>query len=108
MKRVLLSAVLALLIAPAARANVTNFELSVITFAVTGGGYDPIFFQWQSTPTTQGLDFFGVTSAPGICLQALLIGEPSGPVCPPAVPEPHTAALLGLGLVALASVRRRA
>jgi len=48
---------------------------------------------WQTTPSTQRLDFFGVTNAPGYSITI--------------VPEPATTALLCVGLLRLAVATRR-
>jgi hypothetical protein len=71
---------------------VSNFLIGQIQFTWTG----PIgfaTFNWVSTPLAQRLDFFGLTSAPGIQVTI--------------VPEPTTAAMLGLGLFGLALTSRR-
>jgi hypothetical protein len=76
--------------------NVTNFLIATNTFTI-----DPatlpgtvITFNWQTTPSTQRLDWFGLTTAPGVSITV-------------AVPEPTTAALLGLGMLGLALAGRR-
>jgi len=82
--------------------NVTNFEIAELTFQQKPDDRSiaPLFFDWQSTPTTQRLDFFGVTSARGVCVMALVMDTPGATPCP--IPEPGTAGLLALGLAALA------
>jgi hypothetical protein len=54
-----------------------------------------INFTWRTTPSTQRLDWFGITNAPGTSVTVVPI------------PEPTTVALLGLGLVGLAVAGRR-
>ncbi|HEX5067698.1 MAG TPA: PEP-CTERM sorting domain-containing protein [Myxococcota bacterium] len=52
-------------------------------------------FNWQTSPTTQGLLFFGATPGAGVQLTVV------------PVPEPTTLALFGLGLFGLAVAGRR-
>lgn len=75
--------------------SATNYLIATLTFDVLSGSPAGVFqFDWQTTPPP-GLDFFGVTSAPGVSVTI--------------VPEPSTAALLSVGLLGIAGgVRRRA
>jgi hypothetical protein len=76
--------------------GVTNFQISTTTFIVdmaTPLG-TVLTFNWQTTPSTQRLDYFGVTSAPGVTVTVF-------------IPEPTTGAMLGLGLFGLALAGRR-
>jgi hypothetical protein len=82
--------------APFTPVDVTNVELATTTFFV-----DPttpigtvLTFAWRTTPSTQRLDWFGITNAPGVTVTVV-------------VPEPTTVALLGLGLFGLAVAGRR-
>ena len=82
---------------PAVAPDVTNFLISEVHFIV-----DPltplgtvINFAWQTTPTTQQINFFGLTTAAGYSVTVA------------AIPEPTTAALIGLGLFGLAVAGRR-
>jgi PEP-CTERM motif-containing protein len=77
-------------------AGLTNALIATTTFAVVSDA--PMrdimnSFQWRTAPSTQRLDFFGVTSAPAMYITIM--------------PEPSTAALLGLGLLGLALAGRR-
>jgi hypothetical protein len=75
--------------------GVTAFQISSTRFVVdaTTPIGTVLSFAWQSSPSTQALDYFGVTSAPGITVTV--------------IPEPTTAAMLGLGLLGLALAGRR-
>jgi hypothetical protein len=74
--------------------NGGTFQLSTVTFTAVAQG--TATFTWMIsplTPATQRLDYFGVTNSPGLTITI--------------VPEPTTAALLGLGLLGLAVAGRR-
>jgi hypothetical protein len=71
--------------------NVANFVIGTMQFIA--GAPNTATFVWQTTPLSQRLDFFGVTNAPGVTVTI--------------VPEPTTAAMLGLGLFGLAVAGRR-
>ena len=68
---------------------VVGFVISTITF--TAGALGSTSLEWDDTPFFE-LDFLGLTAAPGITVNV--------------VPEPATAALLALGLLALGAARR--
>jgi len=75
--------------------NVTGFALA--TSGYTAGptntsGWRVATFSWKTVGTGK-LDFFGLTNAPGVSVTI--------------VPEPTTAAMLGLGLLGLALAGRR-
>jgi hypothetical protein len=82
-------------LAPALSVGVTNFVISTVTFTVELDELpgNTITFNWQTTPSTQRLDWFGITNAPGLTVTV--------------IPEPTTAALLGRGLFGLAVAGRR-
>jgi hypothetical protein len=83
-------------IAPSA-VGLTNSVIALTTFNVdpaTPAG-TVINFAWRTTPSTQRLDWFGITNAPGTSVTVVPI------------PEPTTVALLGLGLIGLAVAGRR-
>lgn len=77
--------------------NVTDFVIATqnVTVPALPAG-TVLTWNWQTTPSTQRLDFFGAVGA----VPALSIT-----VVP--IPEPTTAALLGLGLMGLAVAGRR-
>ena len=75
--------------------DVSNFVIATqnVTVPALPGG-TVLTWNWQTTPTTQRLDFFGVTNT----IPALTITV---------IPEPTTAAMLGLGLLGLAMAGKR-
>jgi hypothetical protein len=76
-------------------AGLTDALIATTTFLVTSEDPLPDFssFRWRTAPSTQRLDFFGVTSAPGMYITIM--------------PEPATAEMLAFGLIALAVAKRR-
>lgn len=74
--------------------NAEDFQISTLSFHVLESAPLGVYsFDWQTTPASQRLDFFGLTSAPGASFTV--------------VPEPTSAALLGAGLLGLGLARRR-
>jgi hypothetical protein len=74
-------------------------EQTLATLTATAGAPGFYTINWSGEPG-QELYFFGVTSGPGA---SLVIANTTFQV----IPEPSTALLLGLGLIALASRRPR-
>lgn len=74
--------------------NVTGFLLATTTFLIDPGTAPgtTISFSWVTTPPSLGLDWFGLTSAPGASITV--------------VPEPTAVGLLGFGLLALSIASR--
>jgi hypothetical protein len=86
----------------------SNFLLSQSQFeiknTVTPGTI--ITFTFQTTPTTQDLDWFALTGA-NACAPGGSCAAPGVSITVVPIPEPATAALLGLGVVGLAIAGRR-
>ena len=81
----------------AAAAGVTNLAIGSVA-ATLSGALAPgtvVNFNWRTTPSTQRLDWYGITNAPGTSVTIA------------AIPEPTTAAMIGLGLFGLAFAGRR-
>jgi hypothetical protein len=81
-------------IAPSA-VGLTNAVIATTTFIADAPAGTVINFAWRTTPSTQRLDWFGITNAAGVSVTVVPI------------PEPTTVALLGLGLIGLAVAGRR-
>jgi hypothetical protein len=77
--------------------NVTNFLISSQNYTILPGFEGVLQWRWQTSPSTQQVDFFNFNNAVAP-VPALAITI---------IPEPTTAALLGLGLLGLAAARRR-
>ena len=73
--------------------------LSTVTLIATGLGLVQV--NWHTALDGEQLDFFGLTNAPGTTFCIPGDGDPCA-----LIPEPGTAGLLGLGLVALAAARK--
>ncbi|HVN38628.1 MAG TPA: PEP-CTERM sorting domain-containing protein [Myxococcota bacterium] len=88
---------------PALPGNVAaGTVISTLTFTIAFDAFPQAFtFNWQTTPSTQRVDWFGIDplTLPGYTIQIV------GGIGPP-MPEPTTGALLGLGLFGLAFARR--
>jgi PEP-CTERM motif len=69
-----------------------NFVIGTMQFTASGPPGTVVTFNWLTTGT-QRLDFFGVSQAPGVTVTI--------------IPEPTTAAMLGIGLFGLAMAGRR-
>jgi hypothetical protein len=79
-------------------ADVSGFAIGQMNFSVSLAATpgDTFTFSWRTAPTTQNLDFFNVQGGAGTV---------SVSVVP--IPEPTTAAMLGLGVLGLALAGRR-
>jgi hypothetical protein len=81
-------------------ADVTGFLIARLVFDVSPGmgigSLGPLTFHWRTAPTSQDLDFFDVQG-----------GLSTGATVFVGVPEPTTAALLGLGLIGISLRARR-
>ena len=74
-------------------APASNLLVSTVSF-IAGNAGTTANVSWETDPGTGfALDFFGITNSPGLTLTI--------------IPEPTTAALLGLGLFGLAAAGRR-
>jgi hypothetical protein len=78
-------------------AGVTNLVIGTLVATLNAGlaNGTVVTFNWRTTPSTQRLDWYGITNAPGA---SVTIGV---------IPEPTTAALIGFGLFGLAFAGRR-
>src|SRR5262249_15513466 len=78
--------------------GITNTPIATTTFFVdpTTPNGTVLTFSWRTSPSTQRLDWFGLTNAPSVTVTVL-----------PLIPEPATAALLSVGLLGLALAARR-
>ena len=79
-------------------AGVTNLVIGTLTATLNSSlaNGTVVNFNWRTSPSTQRFDWFGLTNAPGA---SVTIGS--------VIPEPTTAALLGLGIFGLALSGRR-
>ena len=82
---------------PAGTAGITNQQIATTVFTINSSVAPGtvITLNWRTTPASQGLTWFGLTQSPGVSVTVVPI------------PEPTTAALLGLGILGLAVAGRR-